>query len=180
MIEVSPSHAQPCHVEARSARPFIEILDARVEDLDAEGLRTRARSHPDALAAPFRCRSYRYPFALVAWHDKPVGVDIERIGPTDGALARVLCTPGELAERDRGNDRDRWLLSLWSAKEALAKVLGDAVAYEPSRLGSPARWPEGRAGRFRAETLEVAAGYVAWLCWRDQPGAHIGGGTVAA
>jgi len=41
---------------------------------------------------------------------------------------------------------DNYLTSLWAAKEALAKALGDALCYEPSRLGSPQHWPRGRPG----------------------------------
>ncbi len=152
-----------------SPRPLVELLDARATGLDEEGLRAAARSLSERVAAPYHSRSYRYPFALVAWHDQPVGVDLERIGPTDAALEEVICTPEERERTDRGTDRHRWLCSLWSAKEALVKVLGDAVAYDPARLASPANWPGGRAGTLRAEALEFDDAHVSWLCWRVGP-----------
>ncbi len=109
-------------------------------------------------------RSYRYPIALVAMHSKRVGVDLERIESCDAALAELICTPAELRDQARLTDRDRHLSTLWCSKEALAKALGDARAYEPSLLDSPLSWADGRRGVWRAAALGVAPGYVAWLC----------------
>ncbi len=95
-----------------------------------------------------------------------MGTDIERIGPCDEAFAESICTPSERSGVPGPFDRDIYLISLWSGKEALAKALGDAMAYEPSQLGSPAGWPLGRAGAWRAEELSAPPGHVAWLCWR--------------
>ena len=65
------------------------------------------------------------PYALVAWHDGPVGVDIERVLAVRHALRRVDHDPGRA--RSPALDDDREIISLWSGKEALAKALGDAV-----------------------------------------------------
>ncbi len=61
--------------------PELRLLDARVEGLDDVGLRARARELTDASGATHAARSYRFPWALLAWHDGPVGVDLELIGP---------------------------------------------------------------------------------------------------
>jgi hypothetical protein len=63
-----------------------------------------------------------------------------------------------------------FVTSLWSSKEALAKALGDALAYDPRRLESPLNWEDGAAGRWRARELTPEPGYVAWLVWRDPDG----------
>jgi len=111
-------------------------------------------------------RSYRYPYALVGWHCEPLGVDIERISPCDGAFADLICTPAERPVAACASDMDTFLASLWCAKEALAKTLGNALLYEPSRLESPANWPGQRAGSLRGVRLSVPGDHVAWACWR--------------
>lgn len=116
-------------------------------------------------AAPHVSRSYAAPYALVAAHHRPVGVDIERVGPLEADFGPSVATPQERAWAACADAVA--LTSLWSAKEALAKALGDAADYDPRRLGSPLFWPEGRAGRWRARRLEPAAGYVGWVCWSD-------------
>lgn len=147
--------------------PEVVLLDARAEGLDWETLRARARGRSGELCAAHVSRSYSYPFALLALHDQPVGVDIEQVEACDEAFARSICTPEEVAGLgDVGEgDRDRRITSLWSSKEALAKALGDALDYDPRRLGSPAFWADGRAGRWRAMPLPLPAGHVGWLCW---------------
>jgi 4'-phosphopantetheinyl transferase superfamily len=94
-----------------------------------------------------------------------VGVDIERVEEYDAALAWTICAP---AEREALSSCDDELLtSLWCAKEALSKALGDALSYEPRRLEAPLLWPGGRAGPWRGERIAAPAAHVAWLCWRD-------------
>ncbi|HEY3188835.1 MAG TPA: 4'-phosphopantetheinyl transferase superfamily protein, partial [Solirubrobacteraceae bacterium] len=87
-----------------------------------------------------------------------------RIRPCDAPFAESICTPAERAELAGLPDRE--LVALWCSKEALAKALGDAVRYDPRRLESPMRWPDGRAGSWRAAALAVAPGHTGWLCWQ--------------
>jgi hypothetical protein len=143
------------------------LLDAREARLDEPALRAWARTEA---GGAYSSRSYRYPLAVVARHTEPVGVDIERIEPFDGAFLESICTPSERGSR---RSDDAYVSSLWCSKEALAKALGDALRYDPRRLGSPIFWPEGRSGPWRAASLPVPAGHNAWLCWRStgaQPG----------
>ncbi|HYB27319.1 MAG TPA: 4'-phosphopantetheinyl transferase superfamily protein [Solirubrobacteraceae bacterium] len=146
--------------------PETWLLDARAADLDEIALRRWARSQRRPDAETRVTRSYAYPYALVAWHTGPVGIDIERVQECDAAFLESISTPSErrigLAD---GLDPDAHTISLWSAKEALSKALGDAVAYDPRRLESPLRWPHGRCGPWRAAALPAPAGHVAWLCW---------------
>lgn len=151
--------------------PQILFLDARSDGLDEAGLRRRARE----AVGDARCssRSYRYPFALVGSHDAAIGVDVERLMPFDAAFADYICTPREHDRLCRAADRGEFLTSLWAGKEALAKALGDALVYEPSRLEAPELWPNGTAGRWRAERVPAPDGHVAWVCWTSltDPGA---------
>jgi hypothetical protein len=118
-------------------------------------LRAQARAmHADS-------RSYCPPYALVAWHDGPVGVDIERVVECDARFAASITTPDE-----RVPESDAEIISLWSGKEALAKALGDAVEYDPRRLGAPGSWPGGVNGAWHAQALELPDGYCGWVCWR--------------
>lgn len=179
------------------AAPAFRLLDARAAQLDERSLRSAARALCEHCGAAASSRSYRYPYAIVAWHSGDVGVDIEVVTRTDVALANLICTPAERAELASADDRDAWLSSLWCAKEALSKALGDATAYDPSRLGSPTRWPVieteaaggtdeavapayevvRRSGRWRATRLRVPQGHVGWLCWSsDLAGSPPAGG----
>jgi hypothetical protein len=154
-------------VEGAAAGPQVRLFDARPAGLDERGLRVWARETTAAAGAAYVVRSYRYPYALVAWHSEPVGVDIERIAPCDAAFAELICTPEEKADPACSAAPDEYLTQLWCSKEALSKALGDALDYEPGRLESPMRWPDGQAGSWRATSLAVAPGHAAWLCWRS-------------
>jgi quercetin dioxygenase-like cupin family protein len=147
--------------------PEVRLLDARAADLDEAGLREWARAETAACGEPCVSRSYRYPFALVAWHSEPVGVDIERVEPLGPEFADSICTPEERSESAAAADSDAYLTSLWCSKEALSKALGDALRYDPRRLGSPQRWPDGRAGPWRAKQIDAPERHTAWICWRD-------------
>lgn len=149
-----------------AAVPEVRLLEARGADADEASLRERARSEALASGGRYTSRSYRHPFALLAWHSEPVGIDIERIESADAAFAELICTPSERAEAARAGDHDAYLSSLWSSKEALSKALGDSLRYEPGQLESPMHWPVGRAGAWRAQELAAPYGHVAWLCWR--------------
>lgn len=147
-----------------SAGPHVELLDATSRQLGADGLRNRARARGIAGRRAYVVRSYRYPFALIAWHTERVGVDIERVETYDQAFAESICTPAERSATLPTSAED--LASLWCAKEALSKALGDATRYDPRRLSSPACWQDGKSGPWRTRTLDAPAGYVAWICWR--------------
>jgi len=146
--------------------PQVRVLDARLDGLDERGLRERARSFSKATRARYVTRSYRYPYALVAWHNEPVGVDIERIEPCDAAFAELICTPDERPEAAASTDFHAHLTSLWCSKEALAKALGSPLRYAPDKLESPSRWADLRCGSWHATPLETVLGHTAWLCWR--------------
>jgi phosphopantetheinyl transferase len=149
--------------------PSWELLRASRAPLPERALHELARGHPGAQKAAYVSRSYRSPFAIVAWHHSPVGVDIERIQSLGREFARSICTPAELEDEQlvASLGDDAMVASMWSGKEALAKALGDAVNYDPRRLDSPLIWPEGARGSWRAEQLAAPDGHVAWLVWRD-------------
>jgi hypothetical protein len=149
--------------------PQVRLLDARLVAADEAGLRVWARSVTASAATAWVSRSYAYPYAMVAWHDAAVGIDIERVEPCAAEFADLVCTPEERTQVSASGSLDDHLTSLWSSKEALAKGLGDALAYEPSRLGSPLYWRGGRAGSWRAASLEAPERHRAWLCWRGAP-----------
>jgi hypothetical protein len=152
--------------EAVPGGPRVRLLDARDAGVDEAGLRALGRAESAASGAPHSCRSYRFPYALVAWHSAPVGVDIERAEPLGADFVASISTPAEQGQVPPGADPDIYPASLWCSKEALSKALGDALEYDPRRLDSPIFWPGGEAGPWRALALAAPAGHVAWLCWR--------------
>lgn len=152
---------------ATSGGPEVRLLDAREAGLDESGLRARARAETTEACAAHRSRSYRYPYALIAWHNEAVGVDIERIEPFDAAFLESIRTPSEQRIGPDEGARDQYVTSLWCSKQALAKALGDARRYEPRRLDSPLLWRNGQSGPWRAAELTLIDGHIAWLCWRS-------------
>jgi hypothetical protein len=148
------------------AAPRVILLDARTDGLDEAGLRARAREVAAANEAGYSSRSYRFPLALVACHERHVGVDIERVERCSREFADSIRTPAEREAGWPGEDADRFFTSLWSSKEALAKALGDALSYDPRRLEGPTAWPDGRCGPWSARPLELGAEHVGWVCWR--------------
>jgi phosphopantetheinyl transferase len=132
---------------------------------DPQALRVAAAELSVQQAAPYLSRSYREPFALVAWHTAPVGIDLERVEDLSAELARSIATPEERQALGHNFDDPRFVASMWSAKEAVAKCLGDALDYDPRRLVSPLLWRDGAAGRLRAAELGAPEHHVAWICW---------------
>ncbi|HXW34784.1 MAG TPA: 4'-phosphopantetheinyl transferase superfamily protein [Acidimicrobiales bacterium] len=106
-------------------------------------------------------RSYRGRYGLVATHRSRVGVDLEAIDP-DVPREAVL-TPAETLCQTSAEVHCDW----FSAKEALAKALGDARLYDPRRLESPAHWHNRSAGRWRACRLTVPVGFTGWVVWEE-------------
>ena len=152
-------------LETEPGAPDVWMLDARATGLDELGLRSWARQLPQAVRAAYSSRSYRHPYALVACGSEPLGVDLERVEPFDQVFLQSICTAEE--RKRRLSCDGSAIASLWCSKEALSKALGDALAYDPRRLGSPIFWPGGTSGPWRAVSLPVPGGYVGWLCWRS-------------
>ena len=149
-----------------AATPHVLLLDARGDGLDEGELRERAREVAAASTVGFTSRAYRFPLALVASHEAPVGVDIERVQSCGKDFADSIRTPSERMAGWPEDDADRFFTSLWSSKEALAKALGDALQYDPRRLEGPGAWPDGCAGRWSAHQLELGQEHVGWVCWQ--------------
>lgn len=149
--------------------PVVTFIDAVARGLDQVRLRELARR----FEAPYVSRSYRYPLAAVAaWH-RDVGVDLERVHDAlDLEFARSIATPRERAELEQATSAD--IASLWSAKEAVAKALGQPLARDPRRVEAPPLWRAGGASRVRqrlggpwwAQALDAPAGFVGWVVWR--------------
>jgi 4'-phosphopantetheinyl transferase len=65
--------------------------------------------------------------------DRPVGIDVERIGPFDEDVARSCLTPEELrlvlAEPAGPVQTGRRFFELWTLKESYVKALGTGLAF---------------------------------------------------
>ena len=148
--------------------PQVALIDATLEGLDEAALRARARDLGTAVGAGAVSRSYCHPYALVGWHAGPIGVDVERVVTCPPEFGPSISTPDEDAAARWTTDDE--IVSLWSSKEALSKALGDALNYDPRRLESPAGWPRGICGPWRAAPLPLPGGYCGWVCWRVTSG----------
>lgn len=97
----------------------------------------------------FESRSYSSDYAVVVFASHRCGIDIELPTPSDPewSLESPLYQLAVLAKGEKDlvlateyrNDKDLASV-LWSSKEALAKALGNASAYEPTDLYSPITW----------------------------------------
>ena len=64
---------------------------------------------------------------ICAVSDRPIGVDAEEIRPINGEIANKICTAEELAYLESikiEEERNRWLLQIWTKKEAIFKIEG--------------------------------------------------------
>jgi hypothetical protein len=157
--------------------PEYQLLWLTTATSDTE-LRALARAHPDAARAAYASRSYRAPLAIVAWHQHPVGVDLERVADADRQFGESICTPSELRLLGSRLGDAAFVTSLWASKEALAKALGDPLAYDPRRLESPVIWDGGVAGGWRAREFIPAPDHIAWLVWCEPDGEVAPGARV--
>jgi len=166
-MKLMAATADLIRLELDADAPKVWLLDARPADLDEIALRRWARSQRQPDVDTFVTRSYAHPYALVACHSGPVGIDIERVQPCEPNFLESISTPVERRlVPEAPVDRDLYAISMWCGKEALSKALGDALGYDPRRLESPLGWPDGRSGAWHAAELPAPAGHVAWLCWR--------------
>lgn len=149
---------------AQPVSPLVYLLEEEGGERREADLRAGARALCAGAGARCSSRSYRFPFAVVALSDTPVGVDIERVTAWNPAQLRSILTPTEGQRRPPPDNR--WATALWSSKEALAKGLGQPLGYDPRRLESPVTWQQGQAGRWSARSLEAPPGHVVWLCWQ--------------
>jgi len=132
---------------------FIEACSPRATRAIARAMPTPSES--------FVSRSYRGCCGLVATHSSRVGVDIEVVDLT--VCTEAVLTPTEMT---LGGTPAMWC-DWWSAKEALAKALGNARLYDPRRLESPAHWENGRSGRWACSRLGLPPGFVGWVVWEE-------------
>lgn len=101
--------------------------------------------------------------AIAIAHDRPVGVDIERIGPRDPAFLASIATKSEQALLEaRGatpEQRAEWITRLWCAKEAAGKMTGAGVNGAPTQFEAKGVAEDGAfhvQPRGGAETVLVA------------------------
>jgi 4'-phosphopantetheinyl transferase len=141
-----------------------------------------------ALRQPTRIRfntSHSGQLALHAFTcDCELGVDVEQIRELDdaGAIATRFFSSAEVSEllSLRPGDRGLAFLRCWTRKEAYVKSIGDGLAIPLNHFqvtllpGVPARFVQvtsnmGTVGDWTLNDLELAAGYIGALAYRDSP-----------
>jgi len=101
--------------------------------------------------------------AIAIAHERPVGVDIERIRPRDPAFLASIATKAEQAlleaQGATPEQRAEWITRLWCAKEAAGKTTGAGVDGAPTQFEAKAVSEDGAfqvLPRGGAETIPVA------------------------
>lgn len=175
--------------------PFLELLAAYLDrpvssvmlDQDARG---KPRLAPEAVMpdAPGLLEfnwSHSGDFALLAVaRDCALGVDVERFGkkPRSLEIARRFfdVSEADALEPLAPDARDRAFISLWCAKEAVLKAVGEGLSFGLARLAFTRRtnadWALarvdpalGNASDWRLAGFNVAPGYRGALAWRGPP-----------
>lgn len=157
---------EPIALDVPPGGPVVLLLNGEQAALDERGLKAWARQQAAPPRASHTSRSYRYPYALVAWHTEPVGIDIEHVGRFRPEFLDAICTHEE-RPLPLPEDVEAYLASLYSSKAALSKAEGNPLRYDPTRVGSPMFWPERRNGPWRAAELALPPGHSGWVCWRS-------------
>jgi len=66
--------------------------------------------------------------AVCAFGDFEIGVDMQDVRPYDPAVARRVCSEGELRLLSEADNPVRMFCKIWTARESYAKMLGCSVA----------------------------------------------------
>lgn len=104
---------------------------------------------------------------MAAVHDGPVGCDVERVGPFDGAVARECLTRAEQESIEclTGLEKDRAFARLWVRKEAYAKAVGRGFGVEPKLFAAlPGAFPPG----WSVDDLDFGDGYLGCVVCRGR------------
>ena len=113
---------------------------------------------------PFASKSHSRGLTVVLQSNHPCGVDLESLDSeiepwlfADQRFQDFVLAPGEAQAIKASKYAEHGFLAtvVWSSKEALAKALGDARKYSPSRLRSPISWESEPVQNWEAEFIEI-------------------------
>ncbi len=72
--------------------------------------------------------SHSEEYVICVISDKPVGVDIQKIGEYNPDVAKRVCNEKELLEIENSFDKASEFTKLWTQKEAILKMYGIGIA----------------------------------------------------
>lgn len=70
-------------------------------------------------------------------YDRPIGIDIQVVGPYRSAVARRVCTPEEVKQIEASTDPTTEFTGLWTQKEAYLKMSGRGLSGDIKALVIP-------------------------------------------
>lgn len=72
--------------------------------------------------------SHSVEYVVCAVSDKPVGIDIQKIGEYNSDVAKRVCNEKELVQIENSLDKASEFTKLWTQKEAVLKMYGTGIA----------------------------------------------------
>ncbi len=67
-------------------------------------------------------------YVACAVSDKPIGIDIQKIGEYNSDVAKRVCSEKELVQIENSSDKASEFTKLWTQKEAVMKMYGTGIA----------------------------------------------------
>ena len=132
-------------------------------DTDAQG-RPFIKTIPSCDKPPLVSIAHCESRAIAVARREAVGVDIERIAPRDVGFVQAFTTAKErdMIDAFPAAERDQWITRLWSAKEAVAKLLGRGFdgapqSFEAVKIESDGRlqvWHRASRRSFCVQTIQ--------------------------
>ena len=129
---------ESCELSGRTGhqagRELLDTLYREATGEDMPPIAVTDRGKPCFVDSPWHfsiSHTHRHAFCALAMH--PIGIDAEELDrKVNLKLAEKILSPGEKAQFDAAEDKQKALLTFWVLKEAAAKLTGEGLKGYPN------------------------------------------------